>query len=275
MKKTLIWHKRLALSAVVLVLATVCFAETAHIKIYFREAEEALPFVETLLSPEGSAVVDKTSNAIIVRDDSETIEKIQQMIKQIDTEPEQVRIRVRFEEEGVSNQSDLSGDISHSEYSTPSERRVSSTRGSLNVTERSINARESVESFITVSSGSSAYINVGKDIPYTQRWIDYSRNYAHVVEEIVWQRVDTGFEVKPTVTEKAVILEIIPRVSSESEGPDSVIRFTEAATRLTVARGQWVSIGGNSRNSNEVVSDILSKGTDKRKRNIGLYLFVE
>ncbi len=40
-----------------------------------------------------------------------------------------------------------------------------------------------------------------------------------------------------------------------------MVRLTEASTTVTVPKGQWVTIGGTSEQSNEVFRDILSYGS--------------
>jgi type II secretory pathway component GspD/PulD (secretin) len=123
-------------------------------------------------------------------------------------------------------------------------------------------------------SGSSAYLWVGKDVPYTEQWVYLTHHYAHVVETVNFQRVETGFEVRPIVAGSNVQIEIVPRISSLERG-ERVVRFTEAATTLTVPKGQWVTIGGSSEQSNEVFRDILSYGSSSTNSTLSLSLMVE
>jgi type II secretory pathway component GspD/PulD (secretin) len=124
-------------------------------------------------------------------------------------------------------------------------------------------------------SGSFAYIWVGKDIPFTERWVYLSQRYAHVVENVNFQRVETGFEVRPVITGNSVHIEIVPRISSLAEGGRGVVRLTEASTTMTVVKGQWVTIAGTSEQSNEVIRDILSTGSSSAQSTLSLSLKVE
>ena len=53
------------------------------------------------------------------------------------------------------------------------------------------------------------------------------------------------------------------------------MRFTEAATIATVLKGQWVTIGGTSEQSNAVFRDILSYGSTPTNSSLSLSLMVE
>jgi type II secretory pathway component GspD/PulD (secretin) len=251
-------------------------AEVAVIKVNYRSASDILPLVQTLLSPGGKATVDTRTNTIIVNDTSESAAKIQAFVANMDKPSEQARIRFRFQETGLSKDRDLSasGRVSGDGWSVASGR---SRREGVHVRAREtrVNRQGTTESLISVMSGSFAYIWVGKDIPFTERWVYLSRRYAHVVEKVNFQRVETGFEVRPVITGNSVHVEIVPRISSLEEGDRGVVRLTEASTTLTVPKGQWVSIAGASEQSSEVIRDILSTGSASANSTLSLSLKVE
>jgi len=251
-------------------------AEVAVIKVNYRNASDILPLVETLLSPGGKASLDTRTNAIIVNDTSESVAKIQALVANMDKPAEQVRIRFRFQETGVTKDRDLSasGKVSGDKWSVAACR---GRREGVHVRARDtrVNRQGTTESFISVMSGSFAYIWVGKDIPFTEQWVYLSRRYAHVVEKVNFQRVETGFEVRPVITGNSVHIEIVPRISSLEEGERGVVRLTEASTTMTVPKGQWVTIAGTSEQSNEVIRDILSTGSSSTNSTLSLSLKVE
>jgi type II secretory pathway component GspD/PulD (secretin) len=253
-----------------------CPADIAVIKIHFRDASELLPLVETLLSPDGKAFVDTGSNSIVVRDSSESLRQIRAALAESDKAVEQVRIRFRFVQEHISRERDIS--ISG---------RVSGERGSVaigkrkrdgvsvHIGDREGNQRRNAESFVTVASGGTAYIRVGKDVPYTERWVYLSRRYAHVVETVNFRRVETGFEVRPVVAGDHVHIDVVPRISYEESGKRGIIHFTEASTRLLVPRGEWITLGGHREESNEAIRDILASGSTERSSTLSFSLMVE
>jgi hypothetical protein len=228
------------------------------------------------LTTGGKAALDKRTNTIIVNDTSESVAKIQALVANMDTPSEQVRIRFRFQEGGLTKDRDLSasGKVSGDRWSVATGR---SRREGVRVRARDtrVNRQGTTESFISVMSGSFAYIWVGKDIPFTERWVYLSRQYAHVVEKVNFQRVETGFEVRPVITGNSVQVEIVPRISSLEEGERGVVRLTEASTTMTVVKGQWVTVAGTSEQSNEVIHDILSTGSSSANSTLSLSLKVE
>jgi type II secretory pathway component GspD/PulD (secretin) len=265
----------------VMMLALACLAgaslagEVAVIKVNYRSASEILPQVQDLLTPEGKASVDTRTNSLIVVDTKESLTKIQAFVASMDTPAEQVKVRFRFQEQGVSTNRNVgaSGTVSgeHGSVSIGRDRREGVH---VRAQDRVVNRRGNTESFISVMSGSSAYLWVGKDVPYTEQWVYYTHHYAHVVETVNFQRIETGFEVLPIVAGNTVQIQIIPRISSLERG-GQVVRFTEAATTLSVPKGQWVTIGGTSEQSNEVFRDILSYGSSSTNSTLSLSLMVE
>ena len=251
-------------------------AEVAVIKVNYRSASDILPLVETLLSPGGKASLDTRTNTIIVNDTSESVTKIQALVANMDKPSEQVRIRFRFQETGLSKDRDLStsGKVSGDRWSVATGR---SRREGVHVRAREtrVNRQGTTESFISVMSGSFAYIWVGRDIPFSERWVSLSRRYARVVEKVNFQRVETGFEVRPVIIGNSAQIEIVPRISSLEEAGRGVVRLTEASTTMTVPKGQWVTIAGTSEQSSEVIRDILASGSSSTNSTLSLSLKVE
>jgi len=217
-------------------------AEVAVIKVDHRNASDIFPLVESLLSPGGKSALDLRTNTIIVNDTSESVAKIKALVTEMDKPAEQVRIRLRFQETGVSKDTDLSasGRISGDRWSVATGR---SRREGVHVRARDtrVNRQGSTESFISVMSGSFAYLWIGKDVPFTEQWVFLTRRYARVMERVNFLHVETGFEVRPVVSGNNAHIEIIPRISSLEKGDRGVVRFTEASTTMTVLKGQWVT----------------------------------
>jgi type II secretory pathway component GspD/PulD (secretin) len=265
----------LVLSLACLVDSSLSAAEVAVIKVNYRSASDILPLVEALLSPGGKASVDTRTNSIIVVDTGESLAKIQTFVATMDRPAEQVKVRFRFQETGLSTDRDLSasGQVSGDRWSVTT---GGDTGEGVHVRARDsvVNRRGNTESFISVMSGSSAYLWVGRDIPFTERWVYLTHTYAHVVETVQFQRVETGFEVRPVVAGNNVQIQIVPRISS-FDREEQVVRLTEASTTVTVPKGQWVIIGGTSAQSNEVFRDILSYGSSSTNSTLSLSLMVE
>jgi type II secretory pathway component GspD/PulD (secretin) len=252
------------------------FAATAMIPMQYRTAAEALPMVQQLLSPEGRAAADARTNALLVVDDEETIQRVREFLQGFDKLGKQAKIRVRFDESGARERTSVEGGAraSGEDGSVSAGKPMRKDGVEVRLQDRSRTQQGSSEFFVTVVSGSAAYIMVGQDILYTQRWIDLTRRYARITESVTIQRIETGFEVMPVLLKDHADVDIIPRISHGGPG-SRVIRFTEASTRLVAPIGQWVTIGGASQQSNEVIRDILEAGRGERSSVTSISLRVE
>jgi type II secretory pathway component GspD/PulD (secretin) len=251
-------------------------AEMAVIKVNYREAADLLPLVQSLLSAEGKASLDERTNSIIVIDTSASVAKIQAFVASMDKPAEQVKVRFRFQETSLSTDRDVSTSGKYSgEHGSVAIGGAEEDGVHVRLQDSRTQHRGQTESFISVMSGSTAYLWVGREVPFTQRWLYLTHTYAHEVETVQFHRVETGFEVKPVVAGDRVHIEIVPRISSLEDKERGIIRLTEASTKVTVLRGQWVTIGGSSEQTNEAFRAILSTGSSSSNSTLSLSLMVE
>jgi len=218
---------------VALALSSPCVAETLVYPMQYRTAAEAVPMVQSLLSPGGRAVADARTNTLLVVDDEETIQQVREFLQGFDKLGKQARIRVRFDESGARERTSVEGSAraSGEDWSASAGKPMRKDGVEVRVQDWSRAQQGSSEFFVIVVSGSAAYIMVGQDILYTQRWLDLTRRYARITESVTIQRMETGFEVMPVILKDHADVEIIPRISHGGPG-SRVIRFTEASTRL-------------------------------------------
>lgn len=258
-------------------LSAICLAgDIAVIEIKYRRADEVVPMVQNLLSPEGTVTVDQRTNSLIISDEEDSIQRIKTFLEDYDKPIQQVTVHVRFNEV----RSETGGSVSADARASGKDWSVSTggkTKDGVDVRLKgSDEYRTSAsEYFIRVASGSPAYISTGKEIPYTEKWLYLSRRYARLTETVVFQNVDTGFDVVPVVMGDKVSIDIIPRISNEmSDEGAGVIRFARASTSLMVPMNQWVTIGGSEETDNEVIAAILEAGTDSQNSKLTISLKV-
>jgi type II secretory pathway component GspD/PulD (secretin) len=253
-----------------------CGAETLVYPMQYRTAAEAVPMVQSLLSPGGRAVADARTNALLVVDDEGVIRRVQEFLAGFDQPGKMVKIRVRFDESGARERTSVEGSAraSGEEWSASAGRPMTKDGVSVRLQDRGRVQQGSSEFSVTVVSGSPAYIMVGQDILYTQRWVDLTRRYARITEAVTIQRIETGFEVIPVILKERTDVEITPRIS-HGGARLGVIRFTEASTRLVAPIGQWVTIAGASEQSNEVIRAVLEAGRGERRSATSISLLVE
>jgi len=251
-------------------------AEVAVIRVGYRDVQEMLPLVETLLSPGAKVSADERTNSLVIVADKESIARVRAFLADMDKPVRQALVRVRFEEARSEDERSLaaSGRISGKDWSvgTAGDRRDGVR---VRVQDRSLRNEGSTEAMLRIMSGSRGYIRVGEEIPYTERWVVLARRYARVMEIVGFQRIDTGFEVRPVIQDGQADIEIVPRISQPGvDGSAGVIRFAEAATRIRVPLGQWTSIGGTGQQFNEAVRAILSSGSREGERAVSMSLLV-
>lgn len=230
--------------------------------------------VETLLSPQGRASADVRTNSIVVSDDSVSVKKIRDFLAHIDKPVEQVTVRFRFQQTGISKNRGISasGKVSGDNWSVSAGKGGKKEGVHIRAQDSKGRGAQTSESFVRVLSGDTAYIRVGEEVLYTERWDYLCRRYGHYVKKVDFQIIETGMEVRPVVTKERVYIEIIPRVSYKEPGKKGVILFSEAATRVSVSKGEWVSIGGHGKETHEVIREILSRRSAEEQTTLSLSL---
>jgi hypothetical protein len=253
------------------------YSETAIIPVRFRNASEMLAIVQNMLSQDGRIAVDVQSNSLVVVDTLESIQNVRAFLEGMDKPVRQARIRLRFGELNASEGRSVSADgrVSGKNWTVTTGRKTSDGVD-VRLQDRRVDQQAKSEYFINVASGSWAYISVGKEIPYTQRWIDLCHRYGRVVDTVVIQRIETGMEVKPIIMGDRADVEIMPMISHEVPGKArGVVRFATASTRMSVPLGQWTDIGGSDTESSEVMRAILEAGSGRQQSSLSISFVVE
>jgi Bacterial type II/III secretion system short domain len=275
-------HRRLFFMTIVLLLSFFLttgqsLGKTTVIRVEYRWAAEVVPVVKHFLSPDGIVTVDERTNSLIITDREDVIANIHNFLTTFDTPAKRVRIRMRLNEEKTSRDSELSagGGVSGNHW------RIavgdSEYEGiEIKVKEDRIEGKQSQEYMVQTTSGQKAYIVTGTKIPYRQRWRDYCNRYGGCTKTVMFHTADTGMEITAVIAGDHANIEITPRISRfDSDDPRGIIYFAGAATRITVPLGQWVSIGGADRKSNEVLREILGGGSAEANESLSMSIMVE
>jgi len=275
------------------------------IKVKKRPAKELLPQVQTVLSPTGRASVDTISNAIIVSDTPETVENIQRLIARLDQPVPQITLRLRYRQAGTKTRSlstagGISGKYSVSTPSSPDPASshmaqyssqaglsepgalpkhlqpsglgtnsvrpqgvtISGGEGGLRMHTDAFNQSQTLQ--LTLSSGSSGYLMVGRDIPFTDYWLNLCSRYGYRFGWLTrYKRVESGFEVHAVVLGSRVDLTLVPRLSFDDSRE---IRFTKAATRITIPIDTWVPVAASDAGTDLVSAAIVTANGQSNSR---------
>ena len=254
-----------------------CGTEVVVIPIQHRNAAELVPIVEQLLSSEGRVSHDRRTNSLIIIDRAEHLRSIRVVLDRTDAPSKQVKVRVRFHqtESKTARGGSVEGRVSGDDWTVG----VGKSRGDgLDVRVRNDHSRETIRSeyAIRTASGSAAYILAGKEVPFRSGWRSLCRGYAACPNGVDFRRIETGFEVTPLVRGDRVEMDLVPRISGIGpSGESEVIRFTEAAVRLTAPFGEWVTVGGWNTQGDAVYRAILESASRRREETLNISLRVE
>ena len=249
--------------------------DVAVIRVKYRWARELAPIVQSMLSPDGSVTVSERVNSLVIVDNPDAIQRVRAYLDQFDRPPEQVRIRVRFHEQrtgeagSISARGRVSGDDWHA--ATGGRRKDGAD---ISVEEGRRQRTNFSEHAVIATTGQAAYIVAGKEIPYHERWPDLSRRYGRGVNTVIFQVVETGFDVTPIISDENVLLKIVPRMAYDDD-TDAVVRFYGAQTEVRVPYGRWVEIGGVGDQQNEVIKEILSRGRNDQTTSMSMSIMAE
>jgi type II secretory pathway component GspD/PulD (secretin) len=259
------------------VLSGQSFGKTTVIQVKYRWASEALPIVKHFLSPDGIVTMDQRTNSLIISDRDDVIANIQNFLKTFDVPTKQVRIRLRLNEgeSSLNREVTAKGGVSGDNWRVVI--KDSDKEGiEVWIKDDKIEKKQSHEYVVHTTSGNTAHVKTGAEVPYRQRWRDYCSRYGDCPETLMFQTVDTGMEITPVIVGDHANIEIIPRISNVDPGDSrGIIYFSEAATRIRVPLGQWVTIGGADRQSNEVLREILGGGRAVENSSLSMSIMVE
>jgi hypothetical protein len=189
----------------------------------------------------------------------------------------QAKIRVRFQEASASEDFSISGDVRASGENWAITTGRSKKDGvEVRLKERGRRRQGDSEFFLRVASGSWAYIMVGEDILYDARWRDLCRRYGSLWGGPAVVRIETGFEVRPILLQDVAQVDIMPRISRhDPDAKGDVIRFSSAATTLSVPYGRWIPIGGTGSSGHEVMREILGRGGAQKTASLTMSVMIE
>ena len=250
--------------------------QVVRIRIVNRNAEEILPLVSPMISPQGFISADARSNSLIVIDQTASIRRILNLVQELDQPVAQLKIVVRFE-----NQADAE------RLAAEANARIEAGKADVTIGSREdegldvrtdagqTRQQRGSEATIIVRSGSLAYIASGYDLPYPERWQDLAHRTGHAATTTVFRKVETGYEVHPVLMGKMVQIDITPRLSyMDGRARHGQIRFSEATTQIMAPLGQWVVFGTSADQRSELNTRILSAGRYRSSENLTMRIRV-
>jgi type IV pilus assembly protein PilQ len=242
-------------------------------RLNFQKADEIAPTVTALLSERGKLQADPGSNSILVIDIPDRIDKIGEVLAELDNETRQVEISVKLtfvnkrslREMGIdwrmTNQNNPLTDTRfgvdvgsaanvvspHTELALGTVRKGVNINAVLRALEDMNQARTVANPVITTLNNLPAKVLVGQRTPL--RVVDYgAQGGADIGARATTQMVETGvkLEVIPQITQNdKVLVQLLAENSDADSGPEGIFfRTQEANTRLLLDNGATGIIAG-------------------------------
>ncbi len=236
--------------------------EVVQIRLKNRPVGEILPLAEPLISSKGFISADQRTNSLIVIDNPAAIANVRRLVQEIDHEVPMLKIRVRYSNADSDHARQAVAALRAKTGDTAVEigqDRPNDAGVEADFEESRDRVQRQSEYMIRVRSGKIAFIESGYDVPARNRWQELSHRYGYIPDSVVFQRVASGYSVRPVLMGDQVRIEIIPRINYyDNRGRDQKILFAQAATTLFAPLDTWVDIGGLMGGHREVNHQILS-----------------
>lgn len=239
------------LLGVVLAAGIAYAAETGRVfKVHslgFTDGPTALEMAKSVVSPGGNVALDPANNRLLVFATPAEHEQLGALADQLSAPPPVVRIEVRHVGSGRETESttaiETDGGVVIGEGGVSGSVRIRPI-----LTRRTTETQDNTAQILTVSSGRSAMLRVGEDVPYVE-WL-MSRAYGWGITQagIAWQKVGAYLSVEPTVIgtgpQALIRVRLTPELSGLVDGNPYRVRYSQVATEVVVAPGQTLQIGG-------------------------------
>ena len=225
-----------------LLLIVLCCAGMAQAELRVFEpkhalAETLLPAVEPLLGPHESVTVYR--NSLVVNAGDGTLERVSQLIEQLDQPLRNLLISLRRRDDATMSGggTGVEGTLRAGDLRVTTTRRPANGSGVTVRTEQHIQtrARDGGQS-IRALEGSTVEIHDGQLVA-----LGLGGRHG---PRVAYTELEQGFEVTARITGDRVILDVLAR---DERLEDGNIRTGGVSSSLSGALGEWIWLGGGSR----------------------------
>jgi Bacterial type II and III secretion system protein/Bacterial type II/III secretion system short domain len=244
------------------------------VPLRYRTAAEVIPILQPMLAREGS--LSGFQGQLVVRTTPANLEEIKRVLASLDTAPRQLVITVRQDAEGTRSRSaaEASGSVGgdHGRVTVPG---GGDPRGGgsvvlrdgddsvrLDVREGSGSQADRNTQSVRVMEGREAFLRIGQSVPVRERQVQRSVVGGRVVEQTIettqFREAADGIYVLPRVSGDRVTLDISAQRESLSRAHGGV-NVQGVVTTVSGRLGEWIEIGGVSRDSSAQQSALLGR----------------
>jgi len=245
--------RRLIVAVLTLCAVAAAAEPQTHFKVYklpFSDVAKIGAIAKSLVSENGKVVVDADGKRLIVLATAEQHAQIAGLVKELNVPPRNVRIVVRFLDTATQTESAFgvrgSGGVLITERGTHGRLKLKPQ-----LKHQRTDMSSNVQQTLMVASGREGAIHIGKKVPYLEYFVQWGHRYGYFEGQVAWQSVGSRLVVTPTVIGDGPLISVklTPELSGLVDGDPFRVRFTQAATDVTVSNGQTINIGGLGSNA--------------------------
>ena len=252
--------------------------ETKIVTLNFVDISEANEYLKAVMTSRGNLSSDKRTNSLIVTDIPDVVDKVEEIVKQLDRKTPQVLISVLMADKKCTDDLDSGIDWTFSDKNA-SERMIRQTLSLTGDTSATITYGKSIFSHAQFTATLNAWkqnkkvdiianpkiltldnitaeINITEQIPYTQQT---ESTDGGSVTSTQFKDVGVTVNVKPHITEdKHIIMDIETNQSFRSGyTPDSqpIIDSRTSKTTMMIRDNETIVIGGLRKKENSATID--------------------
>jgi len=250
--------------------AQFAFAAMEVIELNFRNADELLPTVQSVLGQDGNA--SAYGQKLIVNAPPAKIRELRELLAQLDTRPRRLLISV---DRGQNQQGSLN------EFAVDGT--ISGGNAEIKIGQGEINGKDQVRIIRSTSAGGSSHIQQiqtnegyaaliqgGQSVPINSTWTDGKGN---IHQQTDYRDLNQGVYVTATVSGDQVMLDISNQHNRLSGSGQ--INLEQVATRVSGRLGQWIELGGIGSEQNQQGRDILHSTSGQSSNSMQLKVKVE
>ena len=212
--------------------------------------EAILQTVRTLAGKDGVVNPDRANSRLLVITTAARHAQIQAAVPNLTCVARNVQVTVRFQQAGRQQQRGVSVG-GRGTYPEPDPRRKGSLRVRVSAINNTSTTSGDTAQLLTVSSGRTAALFIGQEVPHLDYLMDYLVGQRVLAERIAWERVGAQLVVQPTIIGDGpnINIRLYPQLSGTVAGRPFTRQFIELATEVEVADGRTLQIGGLGRHA--------------------------
>lgn len=218
--------------------------ETGFYRLRSLTFEEAKEAAQPFLSPDGKLGYASSRNVLIIHDRPGQIETVKQILQELDTAPANIRVEVTFDASSTGEATSVGVERVGVQAVRRDGRTAVDGDFVLGVGAGSTNSSEFTSQFVLAGNNRPAQIWVGRSVADPVWVFEYGAAHGWWRRDWVWRDFGVSLWALPHILPDGQIeIEVFPRISARGDSA-TVVTVKELSTRVVVASGEPVALGG-------------------------------